>query len=446
MFDNTTNVSSSFGTSGAKSDALSLPSPNLSLNPLELSESSELAQSLPIVAAVEPSALGALPITFEPNVRSGEELAAELGVKSEEELAAAERLESLDKGFDVLLNGGSAGLEASSEESGGAIAFESIVESDAVSSTGSSTFEDVVGTFVVGSSGQVEINFLFDGGGYEGQLAVFSLEGMAGLSQSEFVQEAARRVLSNSADGQIVISDAAEGAQFSGELGEADINSGEAASTKTLSLVAGSRFAVMLVPNGTVAQVAAGEQVPFFSIAAFNPNGQAQIGKAAEGVFAFEDLLIGQGDSDFNDLIFQVTGATSNVTDLADLINPSRNWLNSPVAQPFLKEPTFSEDSPNQPTEAPPQEPVAPPTNPPVTEPPVAEPPVAEPPAEEPPAEVPPAEEPPAEEPPAEEQPVEPPVEQPVEQPTTPPVEEPPAEEPPAPEPLLRKHRPLRPR
>ncbi|MFP4121327.1 hypothetical protein [Coleofasciculus sp.] len=60
------------------------------------------------------------------------------------------------------------------------------------------TFES--GVFTVGETGKVSVDFLFDGGGYEGELAVFSLEGMEEFEPGSeaFIQEAASRALSDS--------------------------------------------------------------------------------------------------------------------------------------------------------------------------------------------------------------------------------------------------------
>ncbi|MBE9064738.1 DUF4114 domain-containing protein [cf. Phormidesmis sp. LEGE 11477] len=213
------------------------------------------------------------------------------------------------------------------------------------------SLNSATGTFVVGDRGSVEIDFLFDGGGYSGELAVFTLAGMGGLSASDFTQEAARRALSGSAEGQIVIVDSTEAAQFSGELGERDRNEGTVASTQTLSLATGTRFALMLVPDSTVAAVAAGKtqsdaDTPLFSIAAFNPGGNHQLAQVSDGIFAMEDLQIGKGDADFNDIIFQLEGATSDVQSFSQLAAPDKNWLSNPVAQSFL---TASNNPPNNP-------------------------------------------------------------------------------------------------
>lgn len=226
------------------------------------------------------------------------------------------------------------------------------------------SLDSAEGAFVVGESGSVAINFLFDGGNYTGELAIFTLAGMGELSTKDFAKEAARRALSGTSEGQIVIVDRTEGAQFKGKMGERDRNQGNPASTKTLTLATGTRFAFMLVPNSTVAAVASGETVlnasssntPLFSIAAYNPGGHDQLAQAAEGIFAMEDLQIGKGDADFNDIIFQVEGATSSIPSLSKLVNPGKIWLTNPTAKAFL--PKFQDSGEESPT--PPENPIDP--------------------------------------------------------------------------------------
>jgi len=74
------------------------------------------------------------------------------------------------------------------------------------------------GVFRVGKSGTVQTDWLYDGGMYQGELAFFSLSGMEDLTpgSEEFIKEAARRGLSNSEEGHLVISDPSEGARFEG--------------------------------------------------------------------------------------------------------------------------------------------------------------------------------------------------------------------------------------
>ena len=115
------------------------------------------------------------------------------------------------------------------------------------------------GVFTVGDSGKVSIDYLFDGGQYQGELAIFNLDGMEHFQpgSQEFIQEAAHRALSNSNFGHIVIADATEGARFSGLMGGEiqNWNTGEYQGVHTFSMRPGEHFGVMLVPNGTVQQV-----------------------------------------------------------------------------------------------------------------------------------------------------------------------------------------------
>ena len=113
------------------------------------------------------------------------------------------------------------------------------------------------GIFTVDSTGEFTIDFLFDAGGYESELGIFNLTGMESLNpgSDEFIQEAARRALSNSANGYIAINDDSEAARFTGELGEKDRNKGNYAGIKTFTMNPGDNFALMLVPQGKVEEV-----------------------------------------------------------------------------------------------------------------------------------------------------------------------------------------------
>ncbi|MEQ8969848.1 MAG: DUF4114 domain-containing protein, partial [Coleofasciculus sp. C1-SOL-03] len=158
------------------------------------------------------------------------------------------------------------------------------------------------GVFTVGQTGEVSVDFLFDGGGYEGELAVFSLEGMEEFEPGSeaFIQEAASRALSDSELGHIVISDQTEGARFVGELGESDRNSGDYLGVKTVQMRPGDEFGFMLVPNNTVQQVfdnpdVGGAARPLFSMATANPDDGFHVGQIADvtgdgSTFVMEDL------------------------------------------------------------------------------------------------------------------------------------------------------------
>ncbi len=106
------------------------------------------------------------------------------------------------------------------------------------------------GVFKVGATGDVSVDYLFDGGFYKGEIAIFSLRGMEQFEPGspEFIKEAASRALSNSDLGYIVIADTTEGARFSGILaGEPnDWNAGTYQDAKTFAMRPGDVFGVML--------------------------------------------------------------------------------------------------------------------------------------------------------------------------------------------------------
>ena len=87
------------------------------------------------------------------------------------------------------------------------------------------------GMLVVGRTGQVGIDWIYDGGMYRGELGIFSLEGMdlSVPDMTAFIEETVRRVMSGAWEGHIVLSDVTDKARFSGVLGgePTDWNEGE---------------------------------------------------------------------------------------------------------------------------------------------------------------------------------------------------------------------------
>ncbi|MDJ1178445.1 DUF4114 domain-containing protein [Roseofilum sp. BLCC_M91] len=207
------------------------------------------------------------------------------------------------------------------------------------------------GVFTVGESGEVEIDFLFDGGKYEGEVSLFSLEGMEefDIDSKEFIEEAARRSLSNSNEGHIVIVDKIEGAKFEGRLAEGKShNDGQYLGVKTVQMNAGDRVGVMLVPNSSVKHVferpdIEGSARPLFSMATANPDDGFHVGQIAdvtgEGkTFVMEDIRLdkGKSDEDYNDIIFQIRGATAEVIQMDELIDPEDDWRDSELGQKIV--------------------------------------------------------------------------------------------------------------
>lgn len=213
------------------------------------------------------------------------------------------------------------------------------------------------GVFTVGATGKVNFDYLFDGGDYEGEVAIFDLNGMDRYFQAGtdfFAREAALRALTNTDLGHIVISDQTEGARFSSSLPyEGDFNSGTYTGAKTFSMRPGERFGIMLAPNGKVEDLLynrtwEANQLPLFSVSLANPTQATQFVKLVDthanalnlvdgNTFSFEDLrLDGHSDRDFNDMIFQVRGATSNATLIDKIIDPQYDWRNSNIGKAII--------------------------------------------------------------------------------------------------------------
>jgi chemotaxis protein histidine kinase CheA len=206
----------------------------------------------------------------------------------------------------------------------------------------SPSFTFNTGVFKVDEKGSVGIDYLLDGGGYEGELGIFSLEGMEELAQNSdtFITEAARRAVSNSTLGYVVINDAAEGARFSGDLPyDTNHNKGEYKGVKTFTMRPGDTFAFILVPNrATLQQVAnnsaTGDDTrPLFSLPMANPNGSFMTGQIADvtgvgNTFVMEDLRVDKSgtDSDYNDIIFQVRNAKGSAVSIDSVIDLNKDW------------------------------------------------------------------------------------------------------------------------
>jgi hypothetical protein len=207
------------------------------------------------------------------------------------------------------------------------------------------------GVFTVGESGLVSVDYLFDGGGYKGELAFFSLEGMEQFTpgSEEFIQEAAHRALSNSDLGHVIVRDAEEGAKFSARLGyEGNFNRGSYLGEKTIHMTAGSKFGVMLVPNGTVQEVYENPAIesskrPLFSLATANPQDKMHLGQIGDvtgdgHTFSLEDKRLDKGsDRDYNDVVFHVKGATGQAESLDSLINPQKDWRQSAIGHQLIE-------------------------------------------------------------------------------------------------------------
>ncbi|MCC5898875.1 MAG: S8 family serine peptidase [Phormidium sp. BM_Day4_Bin.17] len=206
------------------------------------------------------------------------------------------------------------------------------------------------GVFQVGDSGDVGVDFLFDGGRYQGEVAFFSLAGFDEMefdSIEDFIATAAQRAASGSEQGHIVISVQDEGARFTGSLfGEPDWNSGPYQGVKTFNMTPGDEFGVMLVPDGRVSEVLenpsiGGAKRPLFSLATANPNDKFHLGQIADltgdgNTFVFEDQRFERSDRDYDDVIFQIRGAVGDAVHVSDVIDPELDWRQDDMGKALL--------------------------------------------------------------------------------------------------------------
>ncbi|MFB2921008.1 S8 family serine peptidase [Aerosakkonema funiforme] len=206
------------------------------------------------------------------------------------------------------------------------------------------------GFFTVGQTGQIGVDYLTDGGWYQGELAIFSLTGMEAFAPGSqaFIKEAARRSLTNSTQGYVVIADATEGAKFSPTFPWGDnYNNGEYKNIKTFAMKPGDNFGFMLVPNGTAQQVfdnpnIGGAKRPLFSLVTANPNEAFHVGQIADVIgdgktFVMEDKRVDEGsDKDYNDIVFRLTGATGKAVKLDDVIAADKDWRKTKVVDDLI--------------------------------------------------------------------------------------------------------------
>jgi len=190
------------------------------------------------------------------------------------------------------------------------------------------------GVFTVDDTGIVKIDWLYDGGKYQGEFGIFNLAGMESLTPGspEFIAEAVKRVLSNSDQGYLVFSDLSEGSRFSGILGNEikDWNAGPYKGLKSFTMKPGSQFATVLVPNSTFASLAQNPATedtnkrPLFSLVSSDHGYGTHIGQMADingmgKAYSYEDKDAATSDKDFNDLIIQITGATGELPTIDSL-------------------------------------------------------------------------------------------------------------------------------
>ncbi|MBI1324676.1 DUF4114 domain-containing protein [bacterium] len=218
-----------------------------------------------------------------------------------------------------------------------------------------------IGVFTVGRTGEVSVDYIFRGAGYNGSLGFYSLEGMDQYTPGSdaYIKEAVRRANANGSQGFTSINAATEAARFSGKTSwEGDLNNKTSPykGLKTFTnLAPGSTFAAIIIPSGTFSgvntklvknQTLSSSERPLFSIPEANPYvatsqlwGQMGDLDNRGSLFAFEDQrLDGTTDKDYNDMVFQITGATGVAAPVTEVANPSRKFQSETVFQSEIKQ------------------------------------------------------------------------------------------------------------
>ena len=209
------------------------------------------------------------------------------------------------------------------------------------------------GTFLVDENGEFEVDYLFDGGWFRGELAVFSVEGMENLTpgSEEFMLEAARRALTNSDLGRIVVRDEIEGARFSADFSwERNFNTDfqQYTEPKTFSMTPGDEVGLMLVQHSSVQETINNPEnisqfgtLPIFSIPEANLSGASEnrfnfVDINGTGTIGLEDIPTAESGGDYNDMVVQFVGLDDNFVSFEDNVSSARDWRETEIGQGLL--------------------------------------------------------------------------------------------------------------
>jgi Domain of unknown function (DUF4114) len=194
------------------------------------------------------------------------------------------------------------------------------------------------GIYTVDTQGEISIDYLWDGGANEGEVGIFDLSGMETLINhpTAFTEEVIRRVLSNSRLGHVVLSDVTEGARFSGKLitEPENFNSGTYTGIKSFDMKPGSQFGVIMISEGQFKNLGKLSNTDGFFFSLTKTTGselfrseQMMVRSTDRSILQIEDVPITtkRSDRDYNDLIFNITGANGMVRSSQSLTqNPFR--------------------------------------------------------------------------------------------------------------------------
>ena len=210
--------------------------------------------------------------------------------------------------------------------------------------------QELIGGYIeTDSSGEINVEYLFDSGQLDKmRVGVFSLEGMDAYSSnwSAFKIEAAQRIQSDSVLGREILNDSTDAAKFTSPVGWiAAYNTGQYQGIQTFELMPDAQYGLFVLRKNSWSDVIA------------NPNRSAWwLGLELEGspelfdskqigdvtgdgtLLGIEDIALssGSGDRDYDDILFQITGADFVGHLVDDLIDPNVEWRNEPLGQEII--------------------------------------------------------------------------------------------------------------
>ena len=206
------------------------------------------------------------------------------------------------------------------------------------------------GVFAVNESGVVNVDFLYDGGAYEGEMGIFSLAGLANLDVDSvaFKKEAVRRALSNSEQGYVFLQDTTDLAKFTDAIEadwQQDLLTGEYKGVQSLAMNPGDLVGLVFNPQGTLDELLDSSwnksKRPLFSLAKanFDRVQMTEITSTQDRtILGWEDISLNLGaDADYNDIVVGLEGVDSiTVPSFQNQGDGGSNWLQTPVGQNIL--------------------------------------------------------------------------------------------------------------
>ena len=209
--------------------------------------------------------------------------------------------------------------------------------------------KDLIGGYIeTDSSGEIDVEYLFDSGQFsEMRVGVFSLEGMDDYSSdwNVFKQEAARRIESNSLLGVEILNDNEDAAKFDSPVGWIRrYNTGENQGQESFQLMPDAEYGIFVLRRNSWSDVIAnpGRSAWWMSLELegtpelFDSQQIADI--TGDGtLLGIEDIPLGSGgDRDYDDILFQITGANFVGHTGDELIAPDAEWRNGELGQEMI--------------------------------------------------------------------------------------------------------------